>query len=84
MFLFKNSNTFVLLDVSLERLSNVKCPEAENIRSDGTLVAVMHRYLQAICDILGYLPLFRRHHSSGFSLRQISLSFSYITYSGSE
>ena len=44
-FLFKNNNTLALFGISLERVSEVKDPEVENIRSDGTLVGVMHRYL---------------------------------------
>ena len=31
-----------------ERLSKVKCPEGENMRSDGVCVATMHRYMKAI------------------------------------
>ena len=44
MAFFKNNNTLVLSDVSRERLLEVKCPEAEKIRSDGTIVAEIHRY----------------------------------------
>lgn len=79
-FLFKKSKRFALSGVNRERRSQVRCPDAENILSDGTLVADIHRYLYASCAIFGYLYLFRCHQFNGSSLRAISRSFSYILY----
>ncbi len=45
LFLFKNNKRFALSGVSLDRLSDVRCPEAENIRSEGALDAIMLKYL---------------------------------------
>jgi hypothetical protein len=41
---FKNNKRLAVSGVRLDRLSHVKCPEAESICLDGRLVAVMQRY----------------------------------------
>ena len=61
-FLLKKTNMFTEDGSKQALFLFTICPAKLNTRSEGTLVAGMHRYLRASCIRTGYLLAFTFHH----------------------